>query len=699
MTISNKLGLLAVATTALILVVLGVGFATSRMLMRSNREIFEEAARGVARVGEVRGRLADIRLQESLSASYGSLGQGDHIAEVEVEISNLRKALEGGIAALAEGNRAALAKDVDDYLALAAVTIRKSREFAIEEALENITARSRVPFESAQAVVAKMILDMDANAATINRSAERYAALATTMSLLMLAAAIGLGVMLVLLRRAIVVPLGEMVGFVGRVAEGDLTGAVKVGSRDELGVMGSALSRMTGSMSQLIGGAKATSENVATGSRQLSAGAEQLSHGADKQSRAIEEISVFISHMNDQAGNVTNRMENLSRFSEDSSSSIMEMIASIEQVAQNIEALSSSVATTSASIEQILISNKSVAQNTDSLNSLISQTTAAITQIDASVKEVQSLAQNSRQLSEEANVNAGRHGAAAVQQTIGEMNKIRQAVINLSKTVGELAVSVDSIGDILVVIDEVAEQTNLLALNAAIIAAQAGDHGRGFAVVATEIRELAERTSSSTKAIAKVIRGIQQETSNVEVLVKEGVGRVDTGVEAVQSADEALQKIITSTERAAAMSTRIAAATKEQAEGTREVARSIQEVSARSTEISNSSAELARGSEIVMRSVEQMRNMAEQVRRATVEQTSGARLIAKASENATQLAQQVTRESHEGKELSERAVREVATIQTAAKEVLDVAARMRGIVEKFSSLSEELGKSLSQFRT
>lgn len=69
--------------------------------------------------------------------------------------------------------------------------------------------------------------------------------------------------------------------------------------------------------------------------------------------------------------------------------------------------------------------------------------------------------------------------------------------------------SLEEIGDIVAIINDIVDKINILALNADIQASAAGSAGRSFAVVADEVQRLAKRSSNATKQIETLVKTIQ----------------------------------------------------------------------------------------------------------------------------------------------------------------------------------------------
>jgi methyl-accepting chemotaxis protein len=507
----------------------------------------------------------------------------------------------------------------------------------------------------------------------------------------------GMVVMLYFVRRNMA-PIERMASVVTRVADGDFTQTIEVTSQDEIGVLASGFNQMAASLKGMIRKVQEAANAVTSASEHIAGNSRKVTEGANIQSISTEKTSSSLVQMNASLREVGDGIEVLSSASEATSSSILEMSAAISEVATNTADLTKSVEDTSSAIIQMSASIKQVAGNVVLLSTASSETASAVTEINASVKEVEQNAKESAALAERVTREASDIGMMSVTKTIASMEKISETVKKTTDVIHQLGQRSDQIGKILTVIDEVTKQTNLLALNAAILAAQAGEQGKGFAVVADEIKNLADRTSVSTKEISQLIAAVQGESRDAVIAIQDGYVRVEEGMKMALEAGEALKKILESSTQASNMARGIELATIEQVKGIRQVTESMRQITQMVDQISHATQEQSKGSEQIREAAERMRDITRQVRLSTEEQAKGSKQITQAVEHVTDRVQHIAAAVREQRRGSEIIMKSAEEIQMVSKDSAVVAEQMSEVVGGLVRQAETLRSEVNRFK-
>lgn len=392
----------------------------------------------------------------------------------------------------------------------------------------------------------------------------------------------------------------------------------------------------------------------------------ELAHQIADSLQGIDETRQAMAATDQGLKGISDSVELLASNAEESSSSILEMAAANDEVAESMFNLAASVQQTATSIEEMTFSVKEVAKNIEALSSTAEKTSTAMNEMDISIQQVENNANETAQLSEEV-VWAAEGGVDAINQTIEVINLIKQSAADAVNVISRLGGRIEEIGKILSVIDDVSEQTNLLALNAAIIAAQAGEHGKGFAVVADEIKDLADRSATSTKEIAAIIKAVQRESRNAVHAVQRSSKSVDDGVRVSHQAEDALKRISDAARRSTTMVREIARATVEQTKGSKQVTDAINVVATTVQQVATATAEQARGAEQIMRSAEKMKSITRHVERSTQEQTRGSRQITRAIETISEMVNQLNEAHRSQVESAGTIVKRLETLESSTR--------------------------------
>ncbi len=466
---------------------------------------------------------------------------------------------------------------------------------------------------------------------------------ALIITLVAVVLAIILGVILgIVISKTITGPMGIAVRVGQALSEGDLVRDLSDAEKDkvrlrkdEIGDLGKAFDRLINYMQGAADAATEISTNNLTIKVTSNSIKDELGIAFAKM---IEGLRGSVGQIAQSASSLGAASEQLAHASNQAGQATSQIATTIQQVARGTTQQSEAVNKTASSVEQMTRAIDGVARGAQEQASAANKASSITAQLSSAIEQVAGNAQSVVQGSAAAS-DAAKKGTTKVEDTLKGMQNIKQRVGVSAEKVQEMGSRSDQIGDIVTTIEDIASQTNLLALNAAIEAARAGEAGKGFAVVADEVRKLAERSSTSTKEIASLIKSIQKTVSEAVIAMDEGAKEVEKGVLIANEAGNSLVEILKAAEGVSEQAEQAAAAAEQMSASANELVAAVDSVSAVIEENTAATEQMAAGSTEVTQAIENIASVSEENSAAVEEVSASAEEMSAQVEEVTASAQ------------------------------------------------------------
>ncbi len=176
----------------------------------------------------------------------------------------------------------------------------------------------------------------------------------------------------------------------------------------------------------------------------------------------------------------------------------------------------------------INITAKSIAESSAKQTEIVNYTTL---KLNNSIKVMDKLVQQSSQTISKADkaIQKTQKGETNAREIISHLELVLKHMSESAQPISRLPEKVEKIKIVTNVIEAISQKTDLLSLNASIEATRAGESGKGFAIVAEEIRNMAESSKQSSKAIAKLVEDIIEDNRMLKEFLTKNQMEIDRG--------------------------------------------------------------------------------------------------------------------------------------------------------------------------
>ena len=275
--------------------------------------------------------------------------------------------------------------------------------------------------------------------------------------------------------RSITGPIGSAVRVASSVAAGDLTSRITVRGHDETAQLLQALLRMNGSLAQIVGQVRASSESIATGSAQIATGNADLSQRTEEQASNLQQTAASMEQLSGTVKTSAQTAGHASQLAADASAAAVkggEMVGTVVDTMQDIAASSRKIADIIGVIDGIAFQTNILA-----LNAAVEAARAGEQGRGFAVvaSEVRSLASRSAAAAREiksligASVDQVEAGArqvdvagSAMADIVTQVQRVSALIAEISNAAGEQSTGIGQVGDAVAQLDQVTQQNAAL---------------------------------------------------------------------------------------------------------------------------------------------------------------------------------------------------------------------------------------------
>ncbi|MEV1287516.1 methyl-accepting chemotaxis protein [Micromonospora sp. NPDC049679] len=382
-------------------------------------------------------------------------------------------------------------------------TLQQGAPTSAAEAVKILNGDSNDLFGALGKTTKTLVDSVARRSAQANRDADDVARNVLVMTIA--AAALGLtlgGALALWTSRLIVFPVRRVRDLLGKMADGDLTEAVEVRSRDEVGEMAAALERMRVSLRDAVA-------SIVQTSGALSASSQHLTTVGGSMAASAHELSAQASVVAETADQVSRNVQTVAAGSE-------QMGASISEIAHNAN-------------EAVTVAGQAVevAATTTGTMSKLGESSSQIADV---VKVITSIAEQTNLLALNATIEAARAGeagkgfavvASEVKDLAQETARATEDIAHRVQTIqGDTAGAVEAIGKISAIIGRINDYQLTIASAVEEQSATTGEITRSVSEAATGSTDIASTIAGVATAASATTQGVTESQNAAEELAR-----------------------------------------------------------------------------------------------------------------------------------------------------------------------------------